>query len=97
MSSGGDSGGFIKSVIKALSGPRRTPDESVRGSPASDQSGMSSSENSDELENLRSVFEKSLEKRGHDDETSPLPIGRPENEKQVNALDDVSVLQDALD
>ncbi len=97
MSSIEKSGGFVKSIIKALSGPRlRTPDELARASPASEQVEMSSSEQySDELENPRSAFKGSSEKRGYEDGTPSLPIGGTENE--INALDDVTQFRDALD
>jgi hypothetical protein len=87
----------VKSIIKALSGPRpRSPDGSTRASPASEQLEMSFSEQfSDELENQRSAFKTSLEKRGYEDGTPSLPIGETENE--INALGDVTQFQDALD
>ncbi len=52
-----NSGGFIKSVIKALSGPRlRTPEESTRASPESEPlEEYYRTQNSDELVNQRSA------------------------------------------
>ena len=89
MSSMEKSGGFVKSIIKALSGPRlRTPDESAMATPASEHMEMSSSEQySDELENQRSAFKGLSEKRGYEDETSSLPIGGTEN--GINPMNDV--------
>jgi hypothetical protein len=48
----------------------------------------------DELDNQRSAFKTSLEKRGYEDVTPSLPIGGTENE--INALDDVTLTRDAL-
>jgi hypothetical protein len=86
--------GFIKSVIKALSGPRRfqSPEESTRASPTFEQlldaekSGQNLSREhfSDEVKNpgssvMESSEKLSAEERGYSDEFGSLPIGDSEN------------------
>jgi hypothetical protein len=88
-----NSGGFIKSVIKVLSGSRlRTPDESTRASPEIEPlEEYYRTQNSDELMNQGSASRESSEKRGYEDEDQSLPIGESENHK--NALDDVDQIR----
>ena len=72
------SGGFIKSVIKALSGTRaKTPNDSGASSP--------SEQNSEGLEDQEALIvesseiKKSSEKRGYEDENHSPPIRGAEN------------------